>query len=113
MDTQDIIARYQAGATASHIAREIGCHRKTVLAVLKKKSQPVRKGRAPALPPATHADIIDMYRTGYSIAFLSRHYDVAPPTIRRILEEHNEPFRGKNTRIGQHCDDGCKNKLGD
>jgi hypothetical protein len=77
-----LAAAYQAGATVFQLATQFGLHRTTVGRHLKARGIDTRSA---AITDDELKDIIELYRTGWAITPIAKHYRVSSTAIRDRL----------------------------
>ena len=92
----DIIKRYKNGQSASSIALDYECDRKTIVSVLKEYKVPKHNHGRSLIKKHIRDDIeiiSKRYQNGETSKDISKDYQVAPNTIIRVLRENNIPIR--------------------
>jgi hypothetical protein len=94
-EVTDLVAGYQAGATAPELAKRFGIARTTVLITLEREGVPRRYRRM------TSADTVEaarLYRSGQSLSVVGQHFQVNPSTILNHLRQAGVPIRDTHGR---------------
>jgi transposase-like protein len=91
--TDEIMRRYQDGATAEQLAQEYGVGKSTMYYFLKvvcdMTMRPPRHGSEPRYPPEREEAIVREYQEGNSITLIASRHAIRYDTVRSILKRHN------------------------
>jgi predicted DNA-binding protein (UPF0251 family) len=100
-EVEQLLARYDQGATTQELAGEFGVHRSTALDIVKRHGVPVRRrGLASIDVPEARR----LYSTeGWSIARLASKFGVAQDTVRQALIGAGTKLRARRGWEYQDC----------
>lgn len=88
-----LISEYKAGKTTYELAKQFGCHRRTVACTLKRHGVQVSKCRAH--DKLNIPDVIAMYANMHTSTEIAKKYGVHPNVVIRCLREHGTVVRGR------------------
>jgi hypothetical protein len=96
-EIDEMVERYQAGATIPMLVGEFGVHRTTALRHLELRGVPRRHAVA-ILGPADIKRAAKLYRQGASLATVGEQLGVGAETVRRAFLKAAVPIRQKGRR---------------
>ncbi|MFC5379161.1 helix-turn-helix domain-containing protein, partial [Brachybacterium sacelli] len=94
----ELVARYQAGATLVELGERFSVHRRTVAAHLVRRSVPIR-GRG--LDESHLAKAVELYADGLTLMEVGSRFGVSQQTVRRALAAEGVVIRpgGRRARV--------------
>lgn len=92
---QQLIARYQSGATVYELGDQFGIERRTVSNILHRHGVPMRRR---GLSPDQVDEAIHLYNLGWSLARVGEHLGVNHTTVLNKLRERGIPTRDTHGR---------------
>lgn len=92
-----LIHDYVAGATTYELSNRFGVDRRTISAILHRHDVPIRRR---GLSPDQTDEAIRLYRLGWSLARVGKHFTVDPATVLNRLRERGVRTRDTHGRLG-------------
>jgi len=103
-EVQDLVVKYEAGATVNELAKYFGIHRTTVSAELHRQGVAIR---GVGLTGQQIGESVLLYDQGWSVAKIGRYFDVDGMTVWRSLRQigirmlspHERPSAEEGTKL--------------
>ncbi len=95
IQVQNLIARYEAGATVYELGEQFGIERKAVSRILHHHQVPMRRR---GLTTEQVSEAIHLYGMGWSLARVGKHLGVDGTTVLNKLRERGIPTRDPQGR---------------
>ena len=95
----ELVKRYLAGESASSLAKDLGIHRTTALAILDAAGV---KRRYRVMSEAKIQNAVALYQSGKSFAAVGKQLKVNPETIRHALIKRGVKIRGAHERSNDY-----------
>jgi len=92
---EELVARYEDGATIRVLAHDFAIHKHTVSAHLERQGIP-RRVSVRKLAPADHAEAVRLYEHGLSLVSVAEQLKVNPSTVMRELQRAGVSTRARN-----------------
>ena len=95
-EVDSLIAQYKKGESTIELAEQFGCHRSTVVSILKRHGITPDKSRVTR--KLDTSEIIKLYTEMHTLKEIAKQFGVAQKTIAKCLRDHGVAIRGKGVR---------------